>query len=84
MMDQAQQQFWNAIRDAVERDYPNISGIILDYVEDNECQGFILKSYKEHVTIQPIGVYQEVIHDVLDVDMMQYQDPPGTFEGIDL
>lgn len=82
MMDQCTVQFWQAIRDAIEKFYPNIGGIILEYEEDEGCQGFILKSYCDQVTIQPVGVYREVMHDVLDVDMMQYQDPPGTFEGM--
>ena len=54
-MKHCEQVVWNEIAQALEWQCPNITGYILDYVEDPEVTGFNLRTVNGVMTIGVVG-----------------------------
>jgi hypothetical protein len=83
-MNALEQHFWNRIADTIEPHCVNTAGYIYDFVENEKCQGFVLKTKNEQCTIHVIGIDEKPLTQPIEESYfhLHYKDPPGTFEGI--
>ncbi len=85
------QYFWQSIQEAIDERYPDIGGYIVDFAEEDACEGFELRVHNGKIAIKVIGIDHPARYDKTYLTeterqynpfSLNYIDPPGTFEGI--
>lgn len=76
--------FWQLIAETIGKENPKIYCFIMDHLESDETKGFNLITVDNYLRVEtyPKGM---ACHDdlILPIDYpLEYQDPPGTFEGM--
>ena len=76
--------FWQLMAEAIGIQYPNPYLFMLDRLDAEDCEGFIITSENGRLIVTDKSNDNVMTDDFyMPIDYpLEYQDPPGTFEGL--